>query len=454
MILITENTIKKNSLINTHFISSLFLIASLLILNIIFDKELYVWQSVTIYTGFYSFFIPLRYLFCRPSSILLFLFFLNTLRYSSILTFNKELSLSIQFNSLSYLIFIAVLIISILDIFLKDINLDYYYFKKNNLYILISFVLIIILPFLSILIPNGQEQFFLLSNFFLFTNIAIPNKDQSISKMILNFSLYIILYLITLLIFYSLKDDFPLNRTSFLIPLYLSSIVLIKNIVYKTKLFNFSLFRLNLLIFKLIKNKKILLYSVIFISITSIIFVYSLSRKILSSGVLFDDLNDILIFVIRFQINELIDPDIIQTFSERLSEVSNSFISQQLTFRSFLWIFSFLIPSFIFPNRQVLNVSKYLEENVGFWYQNYFEPFFNFFIEGSSLLFFFYVIFLPLVLVFIILKLARNNSFSVLSYYLYFAIYSYYSISFGFTRYMLAPFFGSLILFFSKRLRI
>ena len=74
MILITENT-KKNSLINIHLISSLSLIASLLILNIIFDKQIYVWQSVNIYTGFYCFFIPIRYLFCRPSSILLFLFF-------------------------------------------------------------------------------------------------------------------------------------------------------------------------------------------------------------------------------------------------------------------------------------------------------------------------------------------------------------------------------------------
>ena len=139
--------------------------------------------------GFYSFFIPIRYLFCRTLSILL-LFFFNTFRYSSILTFNSELSLSIQFYSLLDLIFFAVIIISVFDIFLKDINIEFDYFKKNSLYILISFVFVIFLPFLSLIIPNGQEQFFFLSNFFLFTNIAIPNKDQTISKMILNFFLY------------------------------------------------------------------------------------------------------------------------------------------------------------------------------------------------------------------------------------------------------------------------
>ena len=89
MILITDKTIKKNSLINTHLISSLAFIDLILILNIIFDQQIYLWQSVTIYTGFYSFFIPLRYLFCRPSSILLFIFFLNTFRYSYNLIFNK-----------------------------------------------------------------------------------------------------------------------------------------------------------------------------------------------------------------------------------------------------------------------------------------------------------------------------------------------------------------------------
>tara|TARA_B100000886_G_scaffold340480_1_gene310349 strand:+ start:36092 stop:37456 length:1365 start_codon:yes stop_codon:yes gene_type:complete len=444
----------KKKLQNIHIITLLTVFFFQLIFTFIFDQSLYFWQLTTLYTGIYSSIVPFNYFFSRPHSIILFIIFLSTIRNSCILFLNTNFALSNQFSELSFLIFFSVIVISILDAFSGNVDIKFGYLQKSKSYIFISITLICILPIFSILVPNGKEQFFLLSNFLLFSNIAIPSAKKTIFRMIINCSIYIIFYLITLFIFYTLNYDFALNRTTFLIPFYLSIVVLMRNLIFTTKLYNISLLNTLLSILNFLKSKKVLLYMTILVSTLTVGFLYALVNKILSSGLYYGELGDILAFVIRFQINEFINPDIIRTFSERLSEITNSTISQQLTFKSFYWIFSFIIPSFLFPNRPILNVSEYLKENVGFWYENYFEPFFHFFVEGSSILFVFYIVFLPLILLYLCLKLTRENSFSGLVYYLYFSIYSYFSYSFGFTRYILAPFFGSLILFLTKRMRI
>ena len=444
----------KKKLQNIHIITFITVFFFQLIFTFIFDQSLYFWQLTTLYTGLYSSIVPFNYFLSRPHSIILFIIFLSTIRNSCILFFNTNFTLSNQFSELSFLIFFSVLVISVLDVFSGNLHMKSGYFQKSKSYIFISIILICILPIFSILIPNGKEQFFLLSNFLLFSNIAISSEKKSIFGMMINCSIYIILYLITLFIFSVLNYDFALNRTTFLIPFYLSIVVLMRNLISTTKLYNISLFNTLLSILNLLKSKKVLLYMTIFVSTLTAGFIYALVNKILSSGLYYGELGGIVSYVIRFQINEFIDPYIITTFSERLNEITNSIISQQLTFKSFFWIFSFIVPSFLFPDRPILNVSEYLKENVGFWYENYFEPFFHFFIEGSPILFVFYIVFLPLILLYVFLNLNRENSFSGLIYYLYFSIYSYFSYSFGFTRYILAPFFGSLILFFTKKIKI
>lgn len=423
-----------------------------LVSALIFDFYLNLWQCVTLYTGIYSSLVPFKFYLYRPFSIILFLVFFNTFRNSIVLSFNNNLNLSQEFYSLSFFLFISVIVICILDILFKTPQIKYDDVNFNNFYILISLFFILILPICSILIPPGLEQIFLLSNFFLLSLIAIPKRNQSISRIITNLATYIILYLISVFIYSSVNEEFALNRTIFSIPIYLSIIILFKYFVINTNFKEFSFLKLFLFGINFFRNKKILFYSFIFIIVFVSIFIFSITQKI-TEGIYFDDFGQILKFVIDFQIYEFIAPEVIEKYSSRLAEISNNY-SDIFAFKSIFWIFSILIPSFIFNERPVLNISEYITKNINFEYVNYFEPFFHFFVEGYFILFLIYVIFIPYFLISLVLRFSRNSSFSLLYYYLFFSIYSYMSASYGFTRYMLAPLVGSIILFFTKRLKI
>ncbi len=441
-----------NYLLSIHLKSLIFFLVVNLVSSLMFDFYLNLWQCLTLYTGIYSSLVPLKFYLYRPFSIVLLLIFFNTLRNSIVLSFNSDLNLSQEFYSLSFFLFISVLVICILDILFKTPQIDYEDVSFNNFYILIPLFFILILPICSILIPQGLEQFFLLQNFFLLSLIAIPKNNQRFLRIIINLAIYIILYIISAFFYSSINQEFALNRTTFLIPIYLSVIILFKHFVINTNVKNFSLFTIFVSGVNFLKNKKVLFYSFIFIVIFTSIFIFSLVQK-LNEVLYMNDLGQILNYIIKFQINEFISPEVIQKYSSRLNEISNNY-ADIFAFKSIFWIFSFLIPSFIFTERPVLNISEYITKNINYEYTNYFEPFFHFFVEGSFILFLIYVIFIPYILINLILRFSKNSSFSILFYYLFFSIYSYMSASYGFTRFMVAPFLGSIILFFTKKLKI
>ena len=187
-----------------------------------FDFYLNLWQCLTLYTGIYSSLVPLKFYLYRPFSIVLLLIFFNTLRNSIVLSFNSDLNLSQEFYSLSLFLFISVLVICSLDIIFKTPQIDYEDESFNNIYILIPLFFILILPICSILLPQGLEQFFLLQNFFLLSLIAIPKNNQRFLRIIINLAIYIILYIVSAFFYSSINQAFALNRTTFLIPIYLS----------------------------------------------------------------------------------------------------------------------------------------------------------------------------------------------------------------------------------------
>ena len=67
------------------------------------------------------------------------------------------------------------------------------------------------------------------------------------------------------------------------------------------------------------------------------------------------DLNFTLIKVgFQFQISELTRAGIFEKFATIVEYFDNDFISERLFFASFMWLFSFLVPSFLFLNRDLI----------------------------------------------------------------------------------------------------
>lgn len=421
------------------------------------------WVVVTVYSFSYILITPLKFFLTRPTSLIISLFGLLTFRYSLVIISNKDSFefLNSSFNLLSLQIFFALISLILIDIFSYKYKFDKFTLPKyrisNNLNILIF---ILILTITIKIIPLLAEQVVLLINILLIYSLLL-NRNESLNRntYFIKQIIYLIIYYLLILFVNSdfIDLNFPLNRTTLFLPIYslIMSYIAI-SINYENSIYNYSIFES---FFSFLTNYRISKTTFLrtFLIISLLIFFYIITNSIKSyyaitfykSTRITDEVYstiDIISLGTNLIVNELTSLETIETFTTRLQNYSVPFISDKLRFASFLWMFSFLIPSFIFRNRKLLNISDILSSQTSDIVINYYEPFLFFFLEGSAILFLTYTVFIPIILINSLLFLAKKG-FCASWLFLPLCLYSYFSYSYGFIRFALSPVIGSLIIF-------